>query len=185
MRDTTIARNYAEVLLTLAGRAGDPHGWEAMIGDVRDMVRQDADVREFLESPRISDGERVAILGRAFQDRFPRPFVRFLQAVVQRRRQMLLPEIALEYRNLLDASEGRVHADITLARPVDDAWRGDIAARLSQTLGRGKTVVPHVRVNPRILGGAIVRIGDTVADGSVRTRLSRLQRQLVGQSGGR
>jgi F-type H+-transporting ATPase subunit delta len=185
MRDSSIAGNYAEALLTLAQRAGDPAAWGRMIDAVGEAVRTEPRLRLFLESPRVTAPERAAVVSRAFQDRFPRLFVQFLQAVIRHRRQMLLPEIATAYGSLLDAAEGRVRADVTVARALTDTDRTRLAAELSRSVGRGKQVDPQIRVNPALVGGAIVRIGDTVIDGSVRNRLSRLRRQLAGSHVGR
>ena len=177
MRDTTIARNYAEALLALARKAGDTTAWGTMIGDVADAIERDEKLRHFLESPRVSVDQKNAILGRAFQDRMPRVFVRFLQILVKNRRQLLIPHIAIAYRDLLDEVEGRVHARVTLASQPTDAEMAAIAQQLGKVLG--KTVVPHVAVNPAILGGLVVRVGDRVIDGSVRRRLATLRNRLV------
>ena len=178
MRETTIARNYAEALLALARKADDLSGWGRMLSDVAGAVDTDPRLRRFLEAPQVSAEVKKAILGRAFQDRVPRLFLRFLQKLVDNRRQMLIPAIATEYHHLVDAAEGRVHAQVTVARPLDDAARDAIAAQLGRVLG--KTVVPHVTVNPALLGGVVVRVGDTVMDGSVRRRLATLRTRLVG-----
>ena len=177
MRDITIARNYADALLALARKAGDTAAWGRMIADVADAMERDASLRHFLESPRVDAAKKNEILGRAFQDRMPRLFVRYLQALVKNRRQMLIPAIAVAYRDLLDEAEGRVHARVTLAQEPSEAETAAIATQLGRSLG--KTVVPHVSVNPAILGGVIVRVGDRVMDGSVRRRLATLRNRLV------
>jgi F-type H+-transporting ATPase subunit delta len=109
----------------------------------------------------------------------PRNFVRFLQALVRNRRQMLIPAIAHEYLDLVDRVEGRVHASVTVAREADDSDRQMIAQQLSRALG--KDVVPHFHVDAGILGGLVVRVGDTVLDGSVRRRLATLRARMLGQ----
>ena len=177
MRDTTIARNYAETLLALAGKAGDLRGWGAMLSDVATAMETTPKLRLFLESPRVSAAEKNKVLGEALQDRMPRLMVRYLQSLVSHRRQMLIPEIASEYQDLVDAKEGRIHARITVARETDDSERGMIARELSRVFG--KDVVPHVTVDPSILGGLIVHVGDTVLDGSVRKRLASLRRRML------
>ncbi|HEU4563542.1 MAG TPA: ATP synthase F1 subunit delta [Gemmatimonadaceae bacterium] len=177
MREPTIARNYAETLVALARKANDLEGWGAMIHDVADAIQRDARLRQFLQSPRISADRKNEILGRAFQDRLPRLFVRFIQAVIAHRRQALLGEIALEYSALVDELSNRVHAEVTLAREPDPALRAAVATGVSRALG--KTVVPHFTVRPEILGGLIVRVGDTVIDGSVRRRLLALRNRLM------
>jgi F-type H+-transporting ATPase subunit delta len=91
---------------------------------------------------------------------------------------MIIPQIAHEYRDLVDQVEGRVHASVTVAREADDNDRRVITQQLSRALG--KDVVPHFVVNEAILGGVVVRVGDTVLDGSVRRRLSTLRSRMLG-----
>ena len=177
MRPVTIARNYAETLLSLAQKAEDPRGWGKMLSDISAAMQDDATLRRFLESPKVSADQKKEILGKAFADRAPRLFVRYLQALVTNRRQMLIPTITTEYFALLDAAESRVHAEVTLAKAPSDDETKAIAASLGKTLG--KVVIPHVRVDPSIIGGVVVKMGDTVMDGSVKRRLSMLRRQMI------
>jgi F-type H+-transporting ATPase subunit delta len=177
MRDSTIARNYAEALLELARRAEDPAGWGKLIRDIANGVEQDITLKHFLESPKISEAQKNEVFFQALGDRVPRHFLRFMQTLVRKRRQMLIPEISIEYDTLLDIHEGRVHANVTVARPATEAEENSIAKELSRVIG--KTVVPHMNVNPAILGGVVVKIGDTVMDGSVRRRLARLKGQML------
>lgn len=177
MRDTTIARNYAEALLELARRAEDTAGWGKLIRDIANGVQQDITLKHFLESPKISEAKKNEVFFEALGDRVPRHFLRFLQTLVRKRRQMLIPEIAVEYESLLDVVEGRVHANVTVARPATAVDEARIAEHLSRVVG--KNVVPHMNVNPAILGGVVIRIGDTVMDGSVRKRLSRLKGRML------
>ena len=176
MRQDTIARNYAEALLSLGTKAENRDGFGAMIRDVANAMQQDETLWRFLESPRVSATDKNAVLSKAFGDRVPRVFLRFLQILVQNRRQMLIPEIATEYAALLDEVLGRVHAEITVASTAGAAEADMVSARLSTVLGM--TVVPHVNVNPAILGGVIIKFGDTVMDGSVRRRLDQLAHRL-------
>lgn len=177
MRDATIARNYAEALLELAKRAEDTAGWGKLIRDVANGVQQDIRLRHFLESPKISEAQKNEVFFQALGDRVPRHFLRFLQTLVRKRRQMLIPQIAAEYDSLLDVVEGRVHANVTVAREASAVDEARIAEHLSRVIG--KKVVPHMNVNPAILGGVVVKIGDTVMDGSVRRRLARLKGQML------
>lgn len=180
MREPTIARNYAEVLVSLARKANDLDGWGRMLHDVAIAAKRGGVLHQFLETPRVSTAEKNAVLGRAFQDRMPRLFVRFLQTLVKNRRQMMIPAIAIEYSDLVDTEVGRVHAHVTVASETDAAGQALIAKELTRALG--KTVVPHLTVDPAILGGLVVRVGDTVMDGSVRRRLAALRsRMLTGQ----
>jgi F-type H+-transporting ATPase subunit delta len=173
---STVARNYAETLLALARKAQDAPGWGTMLRQVANAMTSDATLHGFLESPRIASERKSDVLSKALGDRVPRVFLLFLHSLVKNRRQMLIPQIAEQYDTLLDASNGIVHARVTVSRETPDSERDAIARQLSKTVG--KTVVPHLQVDPAILGGIIVRIGDTVMDGSLRRRLGLLRRRM-------
>ena len=178
MRDPTIARNYAEALVSLAQRANDLDGWGETINEVADAVEGDPRLANFLASPKVSANEKIEIITRAFQDRLPRLFVRFLSAVIANRRQRLIPEIAIEYGLLVDEIQGRVHARVTVAREPDERLRASVEKQLGTITG--KRVVPHFVVKPEILGGMIARMGDTVMDGSLARRLETLRLRMLG-----
>jgi F-type H+-transporting ATPase subunit delta len=147
------------------------------VSDVAEAMQTDRTLRLFLESPRVSAAEKNRILGRAFDGQLAPLFVRYLQALVSHRRQMLLPVIAREYHDLVDQVEGRLHANVTVAQEPGDRERRSISKELSRAYG--KEVVPHFSVNPAILGGVVVRVGDTVLDGSVRRRLTSLRSRML------
>jgi F-type H+-transporting ATPase subunit delta len=180
MRAATVARNYAETLLALAERAHDASGWGAMINDIASAVRRDHTLRRFLASPKIAPRLKKQVLAKALDDRVPRIFLRYLEALIDNRRQTIIPEIAIAYSDLLEEREGRVHAEVTVARDIDGETQGSVARNLSRALG--KAVVPHLSIDPAILGGVVVRVGDTVIDGSVRRRLALLRRRLTSGS---
>jgi F-type H+-transporting ATPase subunit delta len=177
MHAETIARNYAEALLALARKANDLDGWGLALNGVVTAVESDARLRNFLAAPQVSASEKNIVLGKAFKDQLPPAMVRFIQKTVLNRRQMLLPLIAVEYGNLVDETTGTVHAQVTVSREATDVDRQTIATQLSRAFA--KTVVPHVSVNPAILGGVIVKVGDRVMDGSVRKRLKTLRARIV------
>ena len=172
-----VARNYAEALIALARKADDLKGWGNNIDQLAASVQEDATLRNFLASPKVSAADKSRVITKAFQDRVPSPFLRFLQALLRNRRQMLIPEIATEFNRLVDEAENRLHVQVTVAREPDKKTTASIARELSRMYG--KTVVPHVTVNPAILGGIVARVGDTVLDGSVRKRLSTLKTKML------
>ena len=177
MRDPTIARNYAEALVSLARKAKDLTGWGTMISDVADAITRDERLRLFLQSPRVPVEQKNEVIARAFQDRMPRLFVRFLQSVIRHRRQSIIPEISVQYLALVDEIEGRLHAQVTVSREPDGRLEKTVSERLSKVLG--KAVVPHFTVDETILGGTVIRIGDTVMDGSIRRRLAKLRQRMM------
>lgn len=189
MRDLSIAKNYAEALLALATKANAaspaPAGsataieeWGGTIHAVAGAVESDITLQRFLAAPQVSATDKRKILAKGLAGKVPPMFVKFIEKLVMNRRQLLIPQIANAYTDLVDTAAGRVHARITFAKAVSDADRDAIAGQLSKVLK--KTVVPHVNVNAQILGGIVVRVGDTVMDGSVRRRLSAVRARMLG-----
>ncbi len=177
MRDETVARNYAETLFELAERNDALEEYGEALDTVARLLDEDASFRLFLETPRIDDADKKAVVRRVFGEKMPRHVVNFVLVTIDKRRQRILRHISQQYHALLDEHMGREHVQVSVARPVDDATREMIAERLSAALG--KTAIPHIRVRPEIIGGLVVRTGDTIYDGSVRRRLDGMRRRLL------
>jgi F-type H+-transporting ATPase subunit delta len=176
VRSETIARNYAEALFDLGERSGYTERYVDLMDALAAAIETTPSVQAILMSPRIPKSEKSRLLGAALKDA-PREFVLFLQAVVKRGRQQLFRQIATEYLGLLDVKLNRVRAGVTLARPANEQLQRSIAEALSSHLG--KEVLPSFSVDPEILGGAIVRVGERIHDGSLRRRLVKLRRHLL------
>jgi F-type H+-transporting ATPase subunit delta len=177
VRDVTVARNYAETLFELARRNDALEEYGAAIETVAALLEENPRARLFLETPRIDDDAKKDAVRKAFGDVLPRHVVNFVLVTIDKRRQRLLRDVAQQYHALLDEHLGREHVQVTVARPVDEGTRTLIAGKLSGVLG--KEVIPHVRVQPEIVGGLVVRTGDTIYDGSVRRRLETMRRRLL------
>jgi F-type H+-transporting ATPase subunit delta len=176
VRSETIARNYAEALFALGEQSGQSEGYADLIDAVAAAIENTPEVEAVLMSPRVPKQQKTRLLGGALRGA-PREFVLFLTAVVKRGRQMLLREIATEYHSLLDLKLNRVRAGVTLARQADPALQRSITEALGRQLA--KEVIPSFSVDPSILGGTIVRIGERIHDGSLRRRMVKLRRQLL------
>lgn len=177
MHSSTISRNYAETLLILARKANDTAGWGTTLAQLASAINADKTLRLFLESPRVAVSLKIEILAKALNDKVPHLFLRFLQQVVRNRRQHMIADISAEYAAMLDKDENRVFARVTVSREMSDAEKDAVISQLTRNLG--KKVVPQIVVDPAILGGIIVRVGDTVMDGSVRRKLGLLRRRMV------
>ncbi len=178
MRDETVAKNYAATLFELARRHDGLETYGAAIATIASVIDEDPKFRLFLETPRIEDEEKKAVVRRVFGEVLPKHVVNFVMVTIDKRRQRLLREVSQGYDLLLDGHLGREHVEVTVARPVDDATKELISERLSSALGT--RVIPHVRVKPEILGGLVVRTGDTIYDGSIRRRVDGMRRRLLG-----
>jgi F-type H+-transporting ATPase subunit delta len=180
VRDETVSRNYAEALFDLAERHEGIDVYQQSIQAVAGLLDEDPSFRMFLETPRIDAEDKKAVVKKAFAS-FPTPFVNFLLVTIDKRRQRLLSGIARSFSDLVDVRRNRAHVDVTVARDITEETKERVAEKLSALLG--KTAIPHVRVKPEILGGIVVRSGDTIYDGSLRRRLDRMRRRLNTASG--
>ena len=177
MRSVTIARNYAEAAFELADQAGQTAEYAELLDALAETIRSTPELESVLLSPRVPKPAKVRLMGQGLQST-PKPFRLFVEAVVRRGRASLLPEIATEYERLLDKKLGRVRAAVTVAREPDGALRQAIERDLTRALGQ--QIIAKYTTDPAILGGTIVRVGDRIYDGSVRRRMTRLRRQLIG-----
>lgn len=179
MRAEIIARNYAETLLTLAERQG-PAALEEFgraLDGVAGMLESDPHARQFMETPRVRPEQKKEALRQALEGRAPEMFVRFVMVLVDKRRQSLLPEIAAAYRTLVDQRMGRARVDVAISHEPDVALQEEIRRALEAQLGR--TVIPTFRVEPDLLGGMVLRLGDEILDGSLRSRAAGLRNRLM------
>lgn len=177
MQETTVGRNYAEALLELAlsdEAVEDYADWMKWIGA---LVRDEPEVRSFLDTPRIKPAEKKRVLRESLEGKVPERLLRFLLVVIDKRRQRLLPQMAEEFTRLANEHFGRLQVDVTLAAEPDDALKLELERRLSELLER--EVIAQYRVNRGIIGGVVVKVGDRVMDGSVRHRLNELRRSLL------
>lgn len=177
MRDETVARSYAETLFALAERHEGVDAYAQGIELVARLIDENPGFRLFLETPRVAAAEKKALLRKVLGPALPAHLVNFLLVTLDKRRQRLLRDIAREYHAILNEHLGRTPVEVTVARPLDEASVDEIAQRLSAMIG--KTAIPHVRVKPHVLGGILVRAGDTIYDGTVRRRLESMRRKLL------
>jgi F-type H+-transporting ATPase subunit delta len=178
LRAATIARNYAEALFELGEKSQRTEEYAGLLEAIAGAIDSSPRAQMVLMSPKVTKAKKGQLLAASLPGAASE-FVLFLQAVVNRGRQLLLGEIASQYRGLLDQKFNRVRAGITLARDPDAALKSSVTAALSKALG--KEVLATFAVDPDILGGAVVRVGDRVLDGSVRRKLNQLRRQLLTQ----
>ncbi|MFI5206430.1 MAG: ATP synthase F1 subunit delta [Gemmatimonadales bacterium] len=181
MKNPVVARNYASALLALAREADTVERFGDLLDAMAGAVAATPAVKAVLMSPRVRKDAKQQVLAKALKGVAPETFVRFLQAIVRRGRQGMLSDISAAYGELADQHFNRVHASVTTAREVDKKLAREIGERLERAVG--KTVLPHFHVDPEVVGGVVVRVGDRVFDGSLRRRLQTLRRAMLTSRG--
>ena len=178
MKDIRVAKRYAGALFAVAERNGI---LDAVASDLTLISRFLAEVpylRAIIMQPLVSDARKNKVADDAFGDRVTATSLNFLKLLIRKRREELVEECAREFQSLLAAHSNTAEAEASTAVPLTP----DQTERLTQSLQAltGKTIRLTTQVDTALVGGVVVRIGDTVMDGSVRGKLERLERQLSG-----
>ena len=168
---------YARALLGATERAGTTDTvLEELEVLVTDVLVKVPNLEGTLTSPRVPLEAKEAIMERAFQGRLSAELLTFLRVVARRGRFECLRAITRAVRALHNELRGRVRVHVRSAAAMDDAARELVTGQLQATLGR--EIDLQLDVDPDLIGGLVVRVGDTVYDGSIANRLSRLRNDL-------
>lgn len=173
---STIARPYAKAAFEEARDRKRLGPWSEALRTEAAVI-SDSRVEALLGNPRVTPEELAALvidIAGAQLDDEGRNFVRTL---ADNRRLSLLPEIATRFDELKSEAEGVVDVAVTSAAPLDDSQLGKLAAALERRLGR--SVRLQCATDPALIGGAVLRAGDLVIDGSLRGRLERIAYELT------
>lgn len=170
----TLARPYARAAFEAAREHKDFEHWSQMLAAAAATVA-DERVVKLLSSPRVQPADLVELIAEASgADERGR---NFLSTLAQNRRLGVLPEVAAIYEELRAEVENIADVHVTSAVQLDEAQRARLAAALKKRLKR--EVRLHCAVDAGLIGGAVVRAGDFVIDGSLRARLERLATQIM------
>jgi len=200
-----LARTYAEALYNAAaqegegpatpdGGAGPPtshqaagpaRGQTALVleeleGLVGEVFRRDPQLEEFLSSPAVTRDRKGEVLRKAFQGRVSDTTLHFLLVLNDHERLDVLRATAAAYRELYEERSGRMKVLVRSAVPLDEDQQERLRQQLRQAYRREPVL--QTRVDPDLLGGLVVRVGDWVYDSSVRTRLEMIRDQLIERS---
>ncbi len=172
-----VARRYASALADVALQQIKADRVKADFSAFVDAFYSSADLRNFLETPAISPEQKQKALGKIAEKMEFDPAVRnFIYFIVEHRRMELLREIEQAFREELNARLGIAEAEVTSARRLSDEEKRELTAALERQTK--KKIEANFQEDGSLLGGAVVRIGSTVYDGSVREQLNRLREQL-------
>jgi len=176
-----LAHIYAEALLEVAeARSQVDATGDELAGVVDGVFGADPRVERLFSSRAIQRARKEQLLRESFGGRVSGLMLNFLLVLNRKDRLDLLRAIQRAYRNLLDERNKRVRISVRSAAPLDEAQQN----RLRDTLRQALKLEPilQVRVDPELLGGLVVQVGDEVYDSSVRTRIETLRNQLLSRS---
>ncbi|HEX7718679.1 MAG TPA: F0F1 ATP synthase subunit delta [Woeseiaceae bacterium] len=183
--NNTIARPYAEAVFELAREADALSAWSEAL-QVASALVADGQVISFLANPTLTEAKRLefltGLLQRAAGDSSilsgnDRQGVNFLKLVLENGREAVLPEVSSHFEALKAEVENTVDVTVTSAAPLNDGQKRTIADALKKRLGR--QVRLETKLDESLIGGAVIRAGDVVIDGSLRARLEGLAHALT------
>lgn len=170
------ANRYAQAAFDLALEHEELGAWERDLASLADAVASE-EALTFVASRQIGADSKEEFLRRAAGETAPLVW-NLVRLLGSRGRLALLPQIAERFQTLLDDHRGIAHAHVLTAVKMSDAERQALASRLSEITS--KEIQIDAYEAPEILGGLVARIGDTLIDGSTRSKLLALKRQLAG-----
>ncbi|MBQ45425.1 MAG: F0F1 ATP synthase subunit delta [Porticoccaceae bacterium] len=168
---STLARPYAKAAFEYAMEAGDLQGWSDSLGTVSSVAKQSS-VDQLLSSPSSTASEQAAALTGICGESLSSAGKNFICILSENRRLKLLPQIAHQFEIMKANQEKAIEVDVASAQPLDEEQQEKLTEALSKKLER--KVNMQVSLDKSLLGGAVIRAGDTVIDGSIRGRLTKL-----------
>jgi F-type H+-transporting ATPase subunit delta len=173
-----LARVYAQAALdAFSGAAEQETLLYELDAVVDEVLKPEPRIEQMFASELISDEDKIGMLDRLFGGRLSTGTLNFLKVLARHKRLNLIRNVAMACRELWQERSGRTPVDLETAFPVDPALEGEILSAFSHALGSDPVV--QSRVNPELISGFVIRIGDRVYDASVRTRLEQMRQAMI------
>ena len=152
---------------------------QGQLNDFANLLAESVELREVLQNPSIPESEKLKVLD-ALAPRLglSRPIRNFIAVLTHHQRLHELPQMITAYASIADENTGIADVEITSARPLDDANRRLLEQQVAKLVGEPRVQATY-HEDPSLLGGAIVKLGSTVYDGSVRAQLEQMRQRLA------
>ena len=173
---SSAAKRYAQAVFSLGKEQGSLDAWADDLAMLSRIVADDQ-IAIYLTNPSVAAERRIEALETSLGTSVQPEARNLARMLIERNRTTLIPEIREMFDDQLRAERGIVVAQVTTAEPLTDAERNYIREKLETMTG--KKVELGLKVDPDIIGGIIIRIGDQVIDGSVRNKLEKMRTRLM------
>lgn len=177
LRMDSVSRVYAQALLALAQPQGQTDALAEEVGELLALIEREPQLGKLLSSRTLNSAERTVVIEHLFKDKISDVLYRFLQVVNRKDRLGSLVGIFSAYCAFAAEARGETDVDVYVAQALSDEDGRGIAESIGQAVG--KRVHLHQHVDPELIGGLKVRVGDRLIDGSVATQLKLMKRRLV------
>ena len=175
----TVARRYAAALADVVTKTGDARSIQDELKMWETMMTSNNDLLEVFSNPAVHSKSKENLLEKLIEKSKPsKTAANFLRVLLQNNRLTEIRQINERFTSVLEERSGGVTASVTSARPLSDAEKSELQANLEKLTG--KRIKANFETDENIIGGVITRIGSTVYDGSVKTKLEELKQQMIG-----
>lgn len=174
--DISVARRYAAALFNMAKNRGQVDAVATNLREVVDATRGSRDLMGVMHHPLLTLDKKKSVLRAVFGGNIRPDVEKFLFLIIEKNRAVMLPQILTEFDRLVDEFRGEADAEAVTAVALTPGQIEALQTALHQKFG--VNVRLHTRVDPEVLGGLQVRVGDKLIDATVRTKLERLNEQL-------
>ena len=178
MSTETIARRYSVALADVVSGKGEIDAVKAEVGAWAEMFASNADLQNVFSNPTIKHTDKEKLLENLIAKTQPgKTSANFVRVLLQNGRLTDIGDINTRFTDVLDERRGLVSAQVTSARELPEGERAEFERNLEKLTGKKVTV--SYSIDKEIIGGVVTRIGSTVYDGSVKTKLENLREQLI------
>jgi F-type H+-transporting ATPase subunit delta len=179
MANLRIAKRYAKALFEIAEETKKLEKITNDVVFIDSLIRSSRELQLFLKSPIIKEDKKREVLKEIFSDSRVDPVtLKFIMLLVEKKREDILHDIVKVYQQIYDEKMGIVSAEVVTAVEVGERLKKKIERKILELTG-AKKVKASYRVDPSIIGGIVIRVGDTVYDASIRRRIQLLREQLI------
>jgi F-type H+-transporting ATPase subunit delta len=169
---------YAKAFADIAIGQGAPQTSVKQLADFGDAFTESAELRNFLGSPAVDTKAKHRVIEKILAKQSASRIVRnFLFVILDHHRSHMLPEIIAAVQEVVRQRQGIAEAEVSSAVELSSAQKTELAKTLSRLTG--KRIEPKYSIDAELLGGAIARVGDTIYDGSLRSRLMEMRSRLA------
>lgn len=173
-----VSKTYGEALFELAVEEGKEDSFLEEIMELKKILKENPDLSRLLNHPKISKENKLEVLKNVFQGRITEELLGFLSLIINKDRYGEINGILDYFIDEVKKLKGIGVAYVTTAIALNEGKQKEVEAKLLATTGYRKMEM-HFRVEEKIIGGMIIRIGDRVVDSSIQTKLYEMQRQLL------
>jgi F-type H+-transporting ATPase subunit delta len=173
----SVSFQYANALADIALEQGAAEPAARQLQEFATTYRDSGELQTFLGNPAVSTEAKRGVLEKVASRMGASKIIRnFLFVIADHGRAHEIPEIAAAFQEVVRQRQGITEAQVYSAIRLSEAQKGEITKKLTSLTG--KTVDPNYFIDPDLLGGVVVRVGDTIYDGSLRNRLAQMRAQL-------